>query len=257
MTNQLEYANLLKSLHIKGAPLVLFNVWDAGSAIEASKVGLKVIGTSSWSVAAAHGYEDGQELPFDLCLANIDRIVRVVNLPVTVDAEAGYGQTPTEVQETVAKIIMAGAVGINLEDQIIGTNILYSCDDQCERIKAARLSTSVPIFINARTDIFLKIAPENHSDKPLEEALFRAAAYANSGADGFFSPGLTDEKLIKRLCDLSPIPINIMITQNGPTPKRLAELGVSRISYGPISYFQAIESFKAGAQKALEMSAYI
>ncbi len=140
MTNQLEYANLLKSLHIKGAPLVLFNVWDAGSAIEASKVGLKVIGTSSWSVAAAHGYEDGQELPFDLCLANIDRIVRVVNLPVTANIEAGYGQTPTDVQETVAKIIMAGAVGINLEDQIIVTDALYSCDDQCERIKAARLS---------------------------------------------------------------------------------------------------------------------
>jgi 2-methylisocitrate lyase-like PEP mutase family enzyme len=86
MTNQLEHANLLKSLHIKGSPLVLFNVWDAGSAIEASKVGLKVIGTGSWSVAAAHGYDDGQELPFDLCLANIDRI----------DIEAGYGQTPTD-----------------------------------------------------------------------------------------------------------------------------------------------------------------
>jgi 2-methylisocitrate lyase-like PEP mutase family enzyme len=96
MTNQLEHANLLKSLHIKGSPLVLFNVWDAGSAIEASKVGLKVIGTGSWSVAAAHGYDDGQELPFDLCLANIDRIVRVVNLPVTADIEAGYGQTPTD-----------------------------------------------------------------------------------------------------------------------------------------------------------------
>lgn len=94
MTNQLEHANLLKSLHIKGSPLVLFNVWDAGSAIEASKVGLKVIGTSSWSVATAYGYDDGQELPFDLCVANIDRIVRVVNIPVTVDAESGYGPTP-------------------------------------------------------------------------------------------------------------------------------------------------------------------
>jgi 2-methylisocitrate lyase-like PEP mutase family enzyme len=119
------------------------------------------------------------------------------------------------------------------------------------------MSTQVSIFINARTDVFLKITPENHSDKHLEEALFRAAAYANSGADGFFAPGFTDEKLIKRLCDLSPIPINIMITQSGPTPKRLAELGVSRISYGPIPYFQVIESFKSGAQKALEMSAYI
>jgi 2-methylisocitrate lyase-like PEP mutase family enzyme len=254
MANLLEQAHLLKSLHIKGSPLVVFNVWDAGSAIEASKVGLKVIGTSSWSVAAAHGYDDGQVLPFDLCLANIDRIVRVVNLPVTVDVESGYGQTLTDVQETVAKIIMAGAVGINLEDQIIGTDALYSCDDQCERIYAARMSTQIPIFINARTDIFLKITPENHSDKHLEEALCRASAYAKSGADGFFAPGLIDEKLIRKLCDFSELPINIMITQNGPTPKRLAQLGVSRISYGLIPYALAIENFKVSAKEALNMS---
>ena len=129
---------------------------------------------------------------------------------------------------------MAGAVGINLENQIIGTDALYSCNDQCERIKAAGMSTQIPIFINARTDIFLKITPKNHSDAHLEKALFRAAAYAKSGADGIAAPGLTDEKLIKRLCDPSQIPINIMITQSGPALKILAELGVSRISYGPI-----------------------
>ena len=257
MTNQLEHAHLLKSLHIKGSPLVLFNAWDAGSAIEASKIGLRVIGTSSFSVAAAHGYDDGEELPFDLCLANVERIVRVVDLPVTVDVEAGYGQTPTDVQETVSKIIMAGAVGINLEDKIVRTDTLYSCNDQCQRIHAARISTPVPIFINARTDIFLKITPEKHSDEHLEEALFRASAYAKSGADGFFAPGLTDEKLVKKLCNLSQIPINIMIAQDGPTPKRLAELGVSRISYGPMPYFLATESFKANAQKAVEVSSYI
>jgi 2-methylisocitrate lyase-like PEP mutase family enzyme len=254
MTNQLEHAHLLRNLHTKGSPLVLFNVWDAGSALEALKVGFKVIGTSSWSVAAAHGYDDGQKLPFELFLANIDRIVRVVNVPVTVDAEAGYGQTPTEVQETVAKIAKAGAVGINLEDQIIGTDALYSCDDQCKRIQAARRSASIPLFINARTDIFLKTASENHTEQLLEEALFRASAYAKSGADGLFTPGLVDEKLIKKLCDLSPIPINIMRTQNGPIPQSLAELGVSRISYGPIPYFEAIERFKTGAQNALKMS---
>ncbi len=257
MTSQLEYANLLKALHVKGSPLVLFNVWDAGSAMEASKVGLKVIGTSSCSVAASHGYEDGQQLPFDLVLSNIHRILRVVNLPLTVDAEAGYGQTPTDVQEAVSKIIMAGVVGINLEDQIIETDTLYSCDDQCDRIEAARMSSPIPIFINARTDVFLKITPENHNDEHLEEVLFRASAYAKSGANGLFVPGLTDEKLIKKLCDLSSLPINIMITQNGPTPKRLANLGVSRISYGHIPYSLATRRFKVGAQKALEMCTHI
>lgn len=253
MTNQLEQANLLKALHIKGSPLVLFNIWDAGSARLASKLRLKAIGTSSWSVAEAHGYGDGEKLPFDLVLSNIERIVRAVELPITIDAEAGYGQTPSSVATNIAQITIAGAVGINLEDQIINSDKIYSCEDQCQRIMAARKSTSLPIFINARTDIFLKTMPENHTDVHLEETLFRAEAYAKAGADGFFVPGLINENLIEKLCNISKMPVNIMITQNSPTPKRLAELGVSRISYGPIPYSLAVESFMVEAQKALEI----
>ena len=246
MTHHLEH-----SLHIKGSPLVVFNVWDAGSAIETSKVRLQAMGTRRWSVAAAHGYEDGHELSFDVCLGNLDRIMRGVNFPVTVDAEAGYGQTPTDVQETVAKIIMAGAVGTNLEHQIVGTDIQSSCDDECKRIEAAKTSAQVPILINGRRDIVLKITPGNHNDGHLEEALLRASAYAQSGAAGLFAPGLIEEKFIRKLCDLSMIPITIIRTQSGPTPTRVAECGVSRMRYGPISYALAAASFKIGAQNAL------
>lgn len=131
---QIERANLLKKLHRKGNPLVLYNIWDAGSAIALQSAGAKVIATGSWSVAASHGYEDGEKLPFDLVLANLGRIIANVDLPVTIDLEGGYGQSETKIQQTVMKIIQAGAVGINFEDQIIGTDEIYSVEDQCARI---------------------------------------------------------------------------------------------------------------------------
>ncbi len=190
-------------------------------------------------------------------LANLQRIIACVDLPVSIDCEGGYGHTPSHVQETVTKIITSGAVGINFEDQIIGSTGLYSCEDQCARIKAitrAAVSTSIPLFINARTDIFFKVAAVDHNERHLQEALSRASAYADSGADGFFVPGLKDEKLIERLCEQSPLPVNIMILSDGPSPKKLVELGVARISYGPMPYCQVMENFKNTGRKALEMS---
>lgn len=136
MANQLEQAHLLRKLHTKGKPLVLFNIWDAGSAKVLQELGAQAIATSSWSVASAHGYEDEEKLPFDLVIANLQRIIASVDLPVTIDLEGGYGQTPIQIQENVTRIINVGAVGINFEDQIIGTGELYTCDDQCGRIKA-------------------------------------------------------------------------------------------------------------------------
>lgn len=119
MNSQIERAKLLKNLHVKGNPLILFNIWDVGSALAIQEIGAKIIATSSWSVAAAHGYEDGEKLPFDLALANIKRIITSVNIPVTIDLEGAYFDSPSEVQKTVTSVIEAGAVGINFEDQII------------------------------------------------------------------------------------------------------------------------------------------
>jgi 2-methylisocitrate lyase-like PEP mutase family enzyme len=257
MINQINKANILKNLHIKGDPLILFNIWDAGSAQAIQSVGSKVIATGSWSVAASHGCEDGEKVPFDLVLANLKRIIASVDLPVTIDLEGGYGQSPTEVQENVTKVIEAGAVGINFEDQIVGGKELYSIEDQCKRIKAVREAaehTSIPIFINARTDIFLKVDPANHNNEHLEEVILRASAYAESGASGFFAPGLRDAKYIERLCELSPIPVNIMVLPDTPSSKQLAELGVARISYGPGPYAQVLDTIKEAGRKALSMS---
>ncbi|MDQ3665296.1 MAG: isocitrate lyase/phosphoenolpyruvate mutase family protein [Acidobacteriota bacterium] len=257
MTTQRERADLLNNLHIKGTPLILFNIWDAGSAKVLQEIGAKAIATGSWSVAAAHGSDDGEKLSFDLVLANLQRIIGSVDLPVTIDLEAGYGQSPMQVQETVTEVTKAGAVGINFEDQIIGGAELYSIADQCARIKAARAAAeqaSIPVFINARTDVFLKSNPADQGDSHSEEAIHRASAYAASGASGFFAPGLRDAKHIEKLCELSPIPVNIMVLPDTPSPKQMASLGVARISYGPGPYRQVMESLKEAGRKALSMS---
>ncbi len=250
-------ARLLNNLHVKGDPLILFNIWDAGSAKAIEDIGAKVIATGSWSVAAAHGYDDGEKLPFDFVLANLKRIIASVNLPVTIDLEGGYGRSPVQVQESVAKVIETGAVGINFEDQIIGGEGLYSIEDQCARIKAARAAAehaSIPIFINARTDVFLKSNPAQNHDGHLEEAIRRSAAYAESGASGFFAPGLRNAKDIEKLCEASSIPINILVLPDAPSPKQLANLGIARISYGPRPYRQMIDVLKEAGRKALSMS---
>lgn len=257
MTTQRERANLLTNLHIKGDPLILFNIWDAGSARTMQEAGAKVIATGSWSVAAAHGYGDREELPLELALANLERIVAGVDLPVTIDLEGGYGQTPRQVQETVAQVIQAGAVGINFEDQIIGGEGLYPIEAQADRIKAIREAANqaaIPLFINARTDVFLKILPAQPDESHLDEALRRAAAYAEAGASGFFVPGLKNPEHIKKVCELSPLPVNIMIMADIPSPKQLAALGVARISYGAGPYRQMMAALKEAGRQALTMS---
>lgn len=254
MNKQIQHANLLKNLHIKGNPLILFNIWDAGSARIIQEAGAKVIGTGSWSVAAAQGYDDGEKLPFDFVLANIQRIIASVDIPVTIDLEGGYGKSPTEVKENVIKIIETGAVGINFEDQIVNGEGLYSIEDQCARIRAIREAAKhaeIPIFINARTDLFFKTDTANND--LLENALVRASAYAESGANGFFVPGLKDAKYIEKLCERSPIPVNVMIMPNIPSPKQLTELGVARISYGPGPYCQMMNFLKEAGMKAFSM----
>jgi 2-methylisocitrate lyase-like PEP mutase family enzyme len=256
MPTQVERADLLKALHVKGNPLILFNIWDAGSARALQEIGAKAIATGSWSVAAAHGFADGEKLPFDLAFANLRRIIASVDIPVTIDLEGGYGKSPTEVQDSVTKVIEAGAVGINFEDQIVGGEGLYSMEDQCMRIEAIREAAkrvSIPLFINARTDLFLKADPRNHNDNLLEEAILRASAYAKSGASGFFAPGLKDAKLIEKLCELSPLPVNIMVLTDTPSTKHLAALGVARISYGALPYRQMMDALKEAAGKALSI----
>ena len=253
MTTQKEKAEVFKSLHIKGSPLILFNIWDAGSAQAIEEVGAKAIATGSWSVAAANGFEDGEKVPIELVFANLERIVGSVSLPVTLDFEGGYATNIAELKENIKNLIAAGGIGINFEDRIVGGGGLHSIEDQSARIEAIREAAEtagIPLYINARTDVFLQTYPAEHDEAQLQQALERADAYAKAGASGLFAPGLRDPNLIKKLCEDSPLPVNIMVLPDTPPTKTMAVLGVSRISYGASPYRQMITALKEAGQKA-------
>ncbi|MEM7226077.1 MAG: isocitrate lyase/phosphoenolpyruvate mutase family protein [Pseudomonadota bacterium] len=254
MTTQSDQAHAFHALHKKGEPVVLFNVWDPGSAKAVAKAGARAIATGSAPVAMAHGFVDGEQIPLDLALDNIRRIVAAVDLPVTADLEGGYGVAPEIVAETVSRALAAGAIGFNFEDQVVGGTGLHEIDVQAARVAAARAAAEdagVPAYINARTDIFLKTKPETHDQAMLDQAIERAQAFAQSGASGFFAPALADEGLIGKLCEACPLPVNIIALPNVPPAETLASLGVARISYGPVPYRRMIQWLEEAAREAL------
>lgn len=240
-------AQHLASLHVKGNPLILHNAWDAGSAKAIASTGAQVIATSSWAVAAAQGYEDGESIPLSLVEQITARIVGAVAVPVTVDVEGGYSDDPIVCAENVARLVDQGVVGINFEDRIVSGTGLHGIKAQSERIKAIRRmadARGVPLFINLRTDLFFgtDVAPMDG----LAEARERAAAYAEAGASGYFVPGLVDLRAIAALCDTIDLPVNVMTMPGLPDVRALANAGVARISHGPGPYLRAMEAVRGG-----------
>ncbi len=255
MTTQVQHAEAFAALHIKGQPVVLFNIWDAGSAKVVSEAGAVAIATGSAPVAMAQGYADGQHIPVDETLANAARIVRAVDVPVSLDFEGAYAVDADGIRTNVTRALETGVVGFNFEDQVVGATGLYGVEVQTVRVRAMRDAcdaAGVPAFINARTDLFLKAAPEDHSENMLEEAIARAKAYADAGASGFFAPALKDEEMIAKLCAAVELPVNIIALPGTPENSKLAELGVARISYGPVPYKQMSAWLGEQAQQALE-----
>jgi 2-methylisocitrate lyase-like PEP mutase family enzyme len=249
--NQTEKAKRFAKLHVKGSPLVLYNAWDAGSATSIVEAGAKAIATSSWSVAAAQGYDDGEEIPIELVEKIIERIVEKVKAPVTVDFEGGYSEDDHELTKNISRLLDLGVIGINFEDRLVKGSGLYKIDRQAERIAVIRKAADrkgVPLFINARTDLFL----EGSGDpaKSIDAAIDRATAYADAGASGFFIPGLQQASLIGRICEGVTLPVNVMVMDGVPSNDRLSKLDVSRISYGPIPYVHAMAALQKNAEKA-------
>jgi 2-methylisocitrate lyase-like PEP mutase family enzyme len=246
--NREEKARRFASLHRPGEPLVLFNAWDAGSAKIVAAAGAKAIATGSASVAGAQGYHDAEALPIDLALANAERVVRAVDLPVTIDFEGGYAVEPEAVAANVRRLAATGAVGCNFEDQVIGGEGLHAPQAQAARIRAARAAAGPDFFINARTDVFLKASVETHDAAGVEEALDRARAYAEAGASGLFVPGLVDLELLARVCAASPLPVNFMAFPGAPEAAAVAAAGVARISHGPFPWRLAMKALKQAAE---------
>lgn len=242
-----DKARAFAALHVPGDPLVLFNIWDAGSARAVAEAGARAVATGSWSVAAAHGLSDAEAVPMEDVLANLGRIAAAVDLPITLDFEGGYARHPVGLQANFSRVIEAGAIGCNFEDQIIGGDGLYAIAEQAGRIAALKAAAPAA-FVNARTDLFLKNGADRHG-RLMDEARERGAAYAQAGADGFFVPGLIDERLIAAICEASALPANIMRAPGGPEVARLAELGVARVSYGPGPYRIAQAALSDAARK--------
>lgn len=253
--NQIESAKLFSSLHVAGDPLILFNVWDAGTARIAADVGSKAIATGSYAIALANGFPDGENFPLDLVIANLERIVGAVDIPVTLDFEGGYAEGGKELAPNVARVIAAGAIGINFEDRVVKGEGLYSIEKQCERLRTIREAadkTDIPLFINARCDVVLPLDTSTHTEGHVKEMIIRSKAYAEAGASGFFAPGLVNPAFIEKLCNESPIPVNILVWPGVPSSRTLAELGVGRISYGGGSYRVAMEAFTTAGRAALD-----
>lgn len=256
MTSQKEKALLFVPLHVRGEPLILFNAWDAGSAKAVVEAGAKAVATGSWSVAAAQGYADGEAMPLDLALAGSRRIAEAVDVPVTIDFEGGYAAEPDSVGANAAALIETGAIGCNFEDRIVGGEGLFGMGEQKARIAAIRAAADraeLAFFINARTDLFLHSKPDEHEGL-VGEALERGAAYAEAGANGLFVPGLGDEALIERVCAESPLPVNVMVWPGATPPlRRLAELGVARISHAGGPWRTAMNALKEAARIAHDL----
>lgn len=248
--NRTEKATRFAALHAKGAPFLLYNAWDAGSAKSILSAGAQAIATSSWAVAEAQGYRDGEAIPIELAEQIITRIVDTIDAPVTADFEGGYSEDDNDLAKNASRFIDRGVVGVNFEDRVVQGAGLYDIDRQARRIAVLREAAKrkdVDLFINARTDLFL--GQGGDPAKSIGEALNRAEAYAAAGASGFFIPGLRDDALIGRICDGVGLPVNVMIMEGVPPAGRLAELGVSRISYGAIPYIRAMDNLRQAAQK--------
>jgi 2-methylisocitrate lyase-like PEP mutase family enzyme len=246
--NQRKKAKQFTALHVKGTPVILYNAWDAGSAKTIVDAGARAIATSSWSVATAQGYEDGEDLPLPLAEQIAGRIAAAVDVPVTLDFEVGYSENDRKLASNISKLLDLGIIGINFEDRVVKGKGLYAIDRQAKRIAAIRHAAEqkgIPLFINARTDVFLG----NGDD--VGEALERAQAYASAGASGFFIPGLTDAGQIRRIVEEATLPVNVMVMEGVPSTDRLAKLGVARVSYGPISYVETMEALQKRAAKLL------
>ncbi|MEM7705917.1 MAG: isocitrate lyase/phosphoenolpyruvate mutase family protein [Pseudomonadota bacterium] len=249
--SQIEKAAHFAEMHQQDNPVVLYNIWDSGGAKALVEVGAPAVATGSWSIAAAHGFDDGEAMPLHLVLAIVARICDTVEVPVTIDFEGGFASDPGSVAENVRRVLRAGAIGINFEDRIVQGEGLYAIRAQADRIAAIRSmaeAEGVPLFINARTDLFLESDAATHGGH-LSEAIDRGDAYRKAGADCLFVPGLTDPQLISDVVARAKMPVNVMMMGDLQSIEDATALGVSRISFGPGPFLKAQADLRARYQQ--------
>lgn len=240
-----------RSLHAPGQILVLPNAWDAGSARVIEACGARAIATTSAGLAWSRGHADGHQLPPSVLARAVEEIARVLSIPLSVDSEGGYSADPKQVGETIAAVVAAGAVGINLEDGTAAPELF------CAKLEAAKNAASragVDLFVNARTDVYLRrLVP---GERALEETLARGRRYLNAGADGLFVPFLTDASALRTIASEIALPLNAMVWSGLPSVDELQKLGVRRVSAGSGIAHAAYSVARASARELLEKGRY-
>lgn len=237
------------ALHVPGDPVVLYNIWDVGSARAVAAAGAKALATGSHPVGDASGFGDGQKVPLDFVFANARRIVEAVDLPLTVDFEGAYSDVPDVAGANVAALKETGAVGCNFEDQVIGGEGLHPLAEQCRRIEAIRKAVGNAFFINARTDLFLKT--QEHDGALVDQVIERGKAFADSGASGFFVPRLADPRQVEKVVREVPLPLNLIAFPGAPSKREWADAGVARISHGPFPHRALMARLEEMAREAI------
>ena len=249
MTDRTKFETFA-ALHVPGDPVVLYNIWDVGSAQAVVKAGAEALATGSHPVGDASGFGDAHHVPLDYVFANARRIVDAVDpLPLTVDFEGAYSSDPDEGGRNVASLAETGAVGCNFEDQVIGGEGLHPLELQVRRIRAIRDAVGEAFFINARTDLFLKT--QDHGDALIDEVIERGKAFADAGASGFFVPRLADARQIERVVREVPLPLNVIAFPGAPPKADWASAGVARISHGPFPFWALMAQLEEAARAAI------
>ncbi|MFF2009313.1 isocitrate lyase/phosphoenolpyruvate mutase family protein [Streptomyces sp. NPDC058195] len=248
---QSGHARVFRSLHTAPAPLALANAWDVASARVIEAAGAPAIATTSAGAAWSLGLPDGDFLDRDQAVERVGQIVAAVAVPVTADIEGGYGADAAGVAETVAGMLAAGAVGVNIED---GTR---PPAELARRLAVARRTADragADLFLNARIDTFL--SGLGAPDTRLKETLVRARMYIDAGADGIFVPGVTDTATIAALAEDIAAPLNIMASPGTPTVAQLGSLGVARVSLGSGVAQAAYAAARRAARELLGTGGY-
>ncbi len=247
-------ANCFKQLHHNGRLLVLPNIWDPLGALLLESLGYPAVATASAAIAFANGYPDGEKIPFDDLLPILQRIVRCVKIPVTADIESGYAENKILLKENIKKLIDVGIVGINLEDSAPDAKIIIPVDAQCAKIslvKETTIAMGSALFINARTDVYLKENALSENEKR-SATIQRGKAYREAGADGFYPIFLKNKEDIEAIIQEVALPVNLLLLPGIPGFDTLKTMGVSRLSLGPGFLKTSVNALKSIAEKLLQ-----
>ena len=255
---QPEKGNILNKLHQNGKILVLPNIWDPLGAMLLEDLGYAAVATASASVAFSNGYPDGEKIPFKELLNILRKIVKSVTIPVTADIECGYAKNSAQLKENIKMLLDSGIAGINFEDSNKDDKTVISIEAQCEKLELIRNIASemgVPLFINARTDVYL-MANNLSDEEKLSEAIRRGNAYKSSGADCFYPISLKKKEQIEIIVKEVGLPINVLLLPGIPDFESLKMIGVARLSLGPGFLKTSINAMKNIAEKLLSKEGF-